>query len=262
MGTQAMQSAIGYGPDDRCVVALLPVVKRVAMKMRAHLPSHIELDDLIGAGVVGLVDAVGKFDARRRVRIEDYARHRIRGAILDSLRSLDYASRDMRKKIKRVEEIGRGLENKLCRPASDEEMAEGLSISLKRWHRSAQELHAVGVDWRRPMAPFGGKRTRQPDEENLVAETQESPFDLTYRREQREILNRLMGRLPERERTIVWLYHRKEMTMKQIGGKLKIDESRVSQLHSAAVARLRAYLRQSLLPSSPSRIHRNSVAPE
>lgn len=234
---------------DRKVLALLPLVRRMALKMRRHLPVHVEVDDLVGAGMLGLLDAAQKFDAQKRVKIEVYARHRIRGAILDGLRTLDTASRDMRKKNKKVEKAVRDLQFKLGRPAEDEEMARALGVSLKKWHRAVQELQSTGIDWLRPMQLIESK---QLSVESLVAENQENQFNLCYRREQRDILNSALACLSERERTIMILYHAREMTMKQIGARLKIDESRVSQLHSAALGRLRSSVRTFLESPNPS----------
>ncbi len=236
--------------QEKLLVKLLPLVRHVALQMREHLPTHVDLDDLIGAGVLGLLDAVRKFDASKHVKIETYARHRIRGAILDGLRGLDTASRDMRKKNKKAEKVYRELQAKLGRPVDDEEMAQALGVSLKKWYRAIQELHPLGVDWLRPRQSVEGK---QRDEETLVADDHENPFDLCYRREQRDILNRALVRLTERERLIILLYYNQELTMKKIGAKLGIDESRVSQIHSAALRRLQSHVKAILRrPQQPS----------
>ena len=225
---------------EQMVVELFPLVRKVALKMHQRLPVHVEVDDLVGEGVLGLLDAVRKFDARKRVKFESYARHRIRGAILDGLRTLDPASRDLRKKNKKVEKECRELQLKLGRAAGDEEIASALGISLGGWHRVVQELQAAGVDWLRPMQFIGPK---QISEESLVDEKQKDQFELCYREERRAIMNRALLSLPERDRQIVFLYHTREMTMKDIGDKLKVDESRISQLHSAALVRLRSSVR-------------------
>ncbi len=222
---------------DRRIVALVPLVRHVALKFRRQLPPQVELDDLVGAGVLGLVDAVRKFDASKQVKIETYAPHRIRGAILDSLRTLDPASRDMRRKGKRVEKVYYELEAKLRRPARNADVARALDVSLEAWYRTAQELHASGVDCLQHAA---GTDLKQPIEEARLPDRQESAFDQCYRREQREILNRAMASLPERERQIISLYYHRALTMKQIASRLGVDESRVSQMHSAALLRLRA----------------------
>ncbi len=218
------------------VVELLPLLHRIARKMRAHFPANIEVDDLVGAGSLGLVDAVLKFDARKQVKIESYAQHRIRGAILDSLRSMDGASRDLRKKNKKAEQVHRELEVKLGHPASDQEMARAQRVSLKAWYRTVREIQPLGVEWLRPMGSVGVK---QLTAETMVSEGQENQFDLCYRREKREILGRALATLTGREQLILSLYYARENTMKQIGTKLKIDESRVSQLHAAALDHLR-----------------------
>lgn len=228
---------------DQMAVQLLTLVRRVAFEMRDHLPAHVEIDDLMGAGTLGLLDAVRKFDARKHVKVETYARHRIRGAILDSLRSLDTASRDMRRKNKAAEKVYRELEAKLGRAPGDGEMAQALGISLKKWYRTVQELQAMGVDWLRPMQAVDNE---MPDQDHLVAENQDSQVDLCYRQEQKEILAQALARLSEREQTVISLYYSKEMTMKQIGDQLGIDESRVSQLHTAAVAHLKSRVRSML----------------
>ncbi len=231
---------------DALAVKLLGLVRRVALEMRERMPQHVDLEDLSGAGTLGLLDAVRKFDARKHVKIETYARHRIRGAILDSLREMDTASRDMRRKNRTAEKTYRELQSRLGRAVTDEEMAQALGVSLKRWHRSLQELNSMGVDWMRPnQIPA----TTTVDESNLPDDGRSNPFDLCYRSEQREILGRAAAMLGERERTVLSLYYEHEMTMKQIGVRMGIDESRVSQIHSAALAHMRSKVRRIMQPA-------------
>ncbi len=218
------------------VVKLLPLVRSLALRMHRTLPAHIEVDDLIGAGSLGLLDAVRRFDARKQVRIESYARHRIRGAILDSLRSLDSASRDMRRKTRKVEKAYRDLEARRGEPATDVEVAGELGVTLDEWHRTIRDLRAVGLDGLHPTVTMAA---RPAGEENLVARNQLDPFDRCYRLEQREILKRAVSGLPRRERLIISLYYQRPRTMKEIAARLGVDQSRVSQLHSAALVRLR-----------------------
>jgi RNA polymerase sigma factor for flagellar operon FliA len=232
------------------VVKLLSLVQQVAFEMRQHLPPHVEVDDLAGAGVLGLLDAVRKFDAGKHVKIETYARHRIRGAILDSLRSLDTASRPMRRKNKKAEQVYGELEARAGRPVDDAEMACAMGISLKKWYRTVQELQTMGIDWLRPSQIAD---TPLPNVENLPAENAENQVDLCYRREQRELLARALEQLSERERTVITLYYERDMTMKDIGNQLGVDESRVCQLHSAAVSHLRGRIQTMLrTPRFPS----------
>lgn len=236
---------------QRWLVALLPLVKQIAFQMRAHLPAHIEVDDLVGAGMLGLVDAVAKFDASKRVKLESYAHHRIRGGMLDGLRALDPVSRDMRKKNKKVERAYRELEGKLGRPASDEEISGALGISLKRWHRTLQELQNVGFDGSARIGSVGLARMMSAIDVSELASTQEDPFEACFRREQRDILNRALSRLPERERLIVRLYYQQDRTMKEIAAHLNVDESRISQLHAAALLRLKTRVQALLRPPCP-----------
>lgn len=224
--------------EDR-ILRLLPLVKRMAMQMRGRLPLHVELDDLVGTGVLGLVDAVHKFDSRKDVKLESYARHRIRGAMIDGLRSVDCASRDMRKKEKAAETVYRSLEAKLGRGPSNAEMAEAQGITLAMWYRTVRELQTVGFDWLRPVNSVGVKEFRELGGESLPADGRNNQFDRCYRREQRDLLDQALRRLPERDQEIVQLYYHHDLTMRQIGSRLGIDESRVSQLHAAALARLR-----------------------
>jgi len=221
---------------EELTLKLLGLVKRVALEMREHLPAHVDVDDLVSAGTLGLMEAVRRFEAGKQVKIETYARYRIRGAILDALRNLDPASRDMRKKNKRAERVFQELGAKLGRPATDLEMAQALQVSLKDWYRSVSELQSMGVEWLRPTQ-MGN--TRQIDQEDLPATNQDDQFELCFRREQRDLVNKALERSTERERLILSLYYEHDLTMKQIGDELGIDESRVSQIHSAALSRLR-----------------------
>jgi len=225
--------------DEDLVIKLLPLVRRMAWQIRERLPLHVEIDDLVSTGVLGLIDALRKFDSRRDVKLERYAQHRIRGAILDGLRGLDSASRDMRKKSRKAETAYRKLESELGHPPSDGEMAGELGVSLKVWYRTVLELQGIGMDWLRPMGSVGTKPWGPVNEEALPGDNPVDQFEACFQRERREILSRALARIPERERQVVKLYYEEELTMKEIGKRMGIDESRVSQLHSAALARLR-----------------------
>ncbi len=223
--------------SNNLVVKLLPFVKRVALQLRGRLPAHVELDDLVSEGILGLLDAVRKFDPARGVTIESYARHRIRGAILDSLRGQDHASRDMRRRIKKIESTCQAIERRLGRPAGDSEMAEAMGLSLTKWYARLAELQRLGFEG--PGCRISQDVCKWVDEEDLASGVEDDPFALCYRSEQRDILSRALGNLTQRERAILTLYYKDLLTMKQIGSQLGIDESRVSQLHAGAVARLR-----------------------
>lgn len=240
---------------QRLLIQMLPLVKRLAFKIREHLPAHVEVDDLLANGVLGLVDAVAKFDTSKRVKLESYARHRIRGGILDGLRGADPASRDMRRKNKKIQQLYRELEVKLGRPVADEEIAGALGVSLSRWQRTLSEVQGVGFDFGARSVTAGPTSKRFSAEPALLADDHQDPFETCYRSEQREILNRALSHLRERDRRIIKLYYQQELTMKQIAAALNVDESRISQLHAAALARLKAcvgsIMRPRNAPSSP-----------
>jgi len=229
---------------------MLPLVKRVAFQIREHLPAHVEVDELLANGVLGLVDAVAKFDTNKRVKLESYARHRVRGGILDGLRSADPASRDLRRKNKKIQKLYRELEVKLGRPVKDEEIAAALGMNLAQWQRTLNEIQSVGFDFGARTLTAGPttKSVSRRIEPALLADDGADPFDLCYRRERHEILGRALSHLRERERQILNLYYEQELTMKQIADRMNVDESRVSQLHSAALVRLKASVDSLLHP--------------
>lgn len=228
------------------MVKLLPLVRRVALKLRCHLPAHVELDDLISDGTVGLIDAVRKYDPAKGVTIESYARYRIRGAILDSLRGQDHASRDMRRRMKKVESVCQVLERRLGRPADDAEIAAAMGLRLEQWYERVAELQRIGFEGTLSRIP--PEFNKRVDEENLPGPEDGNPFGQCFRREQRDILCSVLVYLTERERSIITLYYKDGLTMKQIGARLGIDESRVSQLHSGAMVRLRGRVAGILRP--------------
>ena len=233
---------------QRLLIELLPMVKRMAFKIRQHLPARVEMDDLFANGVLGLVDAVAKFDSTKQVKLESYARHRVRGGILDGLRSTDPASRDLRRKNKAIQKLYRELEVKLGRRVTDEEIAAALGMNLAQWHHTLNEIQSVGFDFGARTLSAGPTTKRHSSEPGLLADEAVGPFELCYRREQQGILRQALSRLRERERQIITLYYEQELTMKQIADCLNVDESRVSQLHAAALARLKASVESLLRP--------------
>ena len=183
---------------ESLVVDMLPLVKGVALKIRKRLPAHVELDDLISDGVLGLVDALAKFNPRKRVKLESYARHRIRGSILDGLRAADPVPRDIRRKHKSLEKHYQALEAKLGRSAKDEEMAAEVGMNLARWHRELNEIQSAGIDCGARVlsaAPICLPTSADPA---LLAGNDPNPFDICCRGEQREILSQALSELGER----------------------------------------------------------------
>jgi len=233
---------------ESLLVEMLPLVKRIALKIRGHLPAHVEVDDLRANGILGLVDAIDKFDPSKGVKLESYARHRVRGAILDGLRRADTASRDLRRKVKRIQTLYLEVESKLGRPVRDEEMAEAMGMNLGQWHRSLNEIQNVGIDCGSRIHTAGPTLKLQSTDPELLTDGRDDAFDLCYRREQHEILDHALSRLRDREREIITLLYRHGLTMKQIAARLQVDESRVSQLHSVALGRLKASVDSVLNP--------------
>lgn len=234
--------------QESLLIQMLPLVRRIALKIRRHLPAHIEVDDLTGTGILGLVDALYRFNPSKRVTLETYARHRIRGAILDSLRGADPISRDMRRKNKRIEQVYHELESRLNRAVQDEEMADALEMTLGQWHRELNALQSAGVDSGSRVISAGPTKKLQSTDPELLVDGNNSPFDLYYRREQRRILAQALSRMPDRERHVLTLHDQHGFTMKQIASRLHVDESRVSQIHSVALGRLKASVDSVLNP--------------
>jgi RNA polymerase sigma factor FliA len=223
---------------DRIVIEHLPLVKAIAIRMRENLPVHVELDDLVHAGVLGLFDAASKFNPDKQVAFSSYARYRIKGAILDSLRQLDWASRDLRRRHKQVEAATRELQATLQRTPTESEVALKLGIDVDRWRQMMVDLRSVGLI---------SASSRAPDRDDLPApdfpskpETQ--PDNMCSHEEMRFVLGVAMKTLPERYQKVVFLYYTNEMTMKEIGGILGINGSRVSQIHKSALEKMQVVL--------------------
>lgn len=231
---------------DRVVMENLSLVKAIAVRVHESLPVHVELDDLIHAGILGLFDAATKYNPDKQVVFSSYAKHRIKGAILDSLRQLDWASRDLRRRHKQVEQVTRDLFTTLQRQPTEEELAERMGVDVARWRQMAIDLRNVGLI---------SASSRAPENEDLPApefpshpETQ--PDSMCAREQMREKLDIAMQVLPERYKRVVTLYYTNEMTMKEIGGLLGINESRVSQIHKSALEKMAVVLQSNGISSS------------
>ena len=226
---------------EQLITECLPLVKFVAHRIASRLPSHVDVDDLIHSGILGLMDAVGKFEPDRQVKFKTYAEQRIRGAILDGLRDLDWVPRSLRRKKKDIETAYHLLEQQHGRAATDEEVALHLGLSLDELHHSLDELKGVTLGAFVDAGENG-------DGENLISFVPdpdgENPHILLQAREVRDILKTAVDRLPTKERFVVQLYYFEELTMKEIGTLLNITESRVSQLHTKSMLRLRGKLKE------------------
>ena len=226
------------GERDALIEAHLPQVKFIVDRIAARLPHTVDREDLVSAGVLGLLDATAKYDPSRGVQFKTYAELRVRGAILDSLRSLDSAPRSMRQRAREVEAAYMQIERQHGRPASEEEVAEQMGISLSQLQTTLGELSWLTV-------------TRLDDEDEdgqpglahqIADDPMLTPSALFERTETRERLIAAIDRLRKRERDVIALYYVEELTMKEIGAVLGITESRVCQIHTQAVLHLRAVL--------------------
>jgi RNA polymerase sigma factor for flagellar operon FliA len=209
----AQQAAAKLARRDRVVLEHLPLVKAIAVRVHENLPVHVDVDDLVHAGILGLFDAANKFNPEKQVVFSSYAKHRIKGAILDSLRQLDWASRDMRRRHKQVEAATRDLASTLQRAPTEAEVAEKLGMDVDRWRNMMLDLRNVGLI---------SASTRSNEHEDLPApdfpskpETQ--PDSICAREQLRSVLGEAMKTLPERYQKVVLLYYTNEMTMKEIG---------------------------------------------
>lgn len=226
---------------DELIELYAPLVKYIAERLAARLPASIEVEDLISTGVIGLIDAMDKFVRDKGVKFKTYAEFRIRGAMLDYLRRQDWAPRSMRKKERQLSQIFRDLEQRLKRPATHEEVAEEMGVSMDDFAdllNKARGLTLLSLN--RPRSEEGEEDSELLD---VIPDVPEhTPFEVLKRREVRELIAAKISGLPEKERMVVSLYYYNELTMKEIGVVLGVTESRVSQLHSSAILRLRGSL--------------------
>ena len=223
---------------DRVVLEHLPLVKAIAVRVYENLPVHVDLDDLVHAGILGLFDAATKYDPEKQVVFSSYAKHRIKGAILDSLRQLDWASRDLRRRHKQLEAATRDLTAELQRIPTEAEIAARLGVDVDRWRQMMLDLRSVGLV---------SASTRSADNEDMPApdfpgKPESQPDSMCAREQLRSVLATAMQTLPERYKKVVVLYYTNEMTMKEIGGVLGINESRVSQIHKSALEKMNVVL--------------------
>ena len=220
-----------------------PLVKYVVDKVAAGLPRTVDKEDLISTAIIGLYDALEKFDTGRGTKFETYAIWRIKGAVLDELRSLDWASRTIRRKARAVDKACRFLDQKLGRPASDEEVSHHMGMPLQDYHKLIDDIRGsmllsldstVSVDEEHELTGLADMI------QNAAAD---NALEVMESDEARQLLLQSINALCEQERLVLALYYYEEMTLKEIGETLNISESRVSQIHTKAVQRLRARLR-------------------
>jgi RNA polymerase sigma factor for flagellar operon FliA len=214
-------------------------VRYIARRIHGRLPLHVPLEDLVHAGVVGLIDAVDKFDPLKRVQLKSYAKFRIRGAILDSLRANDWSPRSLRRQARRLEQVQQKVSAVLGRTPTESELAEQFGMALQDFQRLLGELRGLDLGSLPCSQTWGQESALSASRPNHA---DGDPFAMCLRSELKSHLVQAMDGLGERERQVLELYYTEELTMKEVGTMLGIGESRVSQIHSTAVTRLRARL--------------------
>jgi len=222
---------------DEMVVQYIPLIKYIAQRLAMRLPSHILVEDLISSGVIGLMDAVTKFDPGKKVEFKTYAEFRIRGAMLDELRSLDWVPRSVRQKATHVEKSMLHLLKKQGRPAEAEEVASELGLSLDAYYELIKELNAVPL--------LDREMLRQEEIDNILLDAEENnPFHLSSLKEVKRILAEAINELTSKEKMVISLYYYEELTLKEIGETLGLTESRICQIHTQAILKLRTRLKR------------------
>ncbi len=228
---------------DKKILDNLKLVKIIALKILSRVPAGIELDDLIHTGILGLIDAVNKFDPSKKVKFTTYASLRIRGSILDELRNLDWASRGLRTKIKEVESVYKKLEQKLGRPAKDDEVAKELKMNIDGFYKLLDNSRGIGVGVFRYSVD---DEVKMVEEDRLLRyftdEKANSPIFVVEREEMQRILAELIDNLPKKEKMVLSFSYVDGLNLLEIAEILNLSESRISQIRTSAVLRLRGML--------------------
>ncbi len=238
--------AIPADLKEQIILQHAPLIRYIVNRIAIRLPSHIDLDDLHNTGVIGLMDAIDKYNPDKNCKFKTYAEFRIKGAILDQLRSLDWVPRSIRQKSRRLEQAYTEVEQRLGRSATEQEVAASLGIDLDEFHFLLNQVRGISMVNLDELRSSGG--ADQPMHGDIFEDVKaENPFTSLKSREMRQAVAECIGILPEKERLVISLYYYEDLNMKEIGGVLGITESRVCQIHTKAVARLRSKLRSLLL---------------
>lgn len=232
-----MYTAQGRIKQNELLTQYMPLVRRQALTLQVRLPASIELDDLIQAGMVGLLEALGRFDATQGATFATFASQRIRGAMMDELRTRDWLPRSVRRSARAVDGAVRQLEQQLGRAPEEHEIAHHLEMPLSEYQQLLNDTNSGQLLPFEELVADGG--------EPVSNELNNSPFEQLLDGQQRQTLIDAIEALPEREKLLMALYYQEELNLKEVGAVLGVTESRVSQLHSQAVSRLRARLHDS-----------------
>lgn len=233
--------AAGVSPEERerMIMEHLPQVRLIARRIHERLPDSVSLEDLVSTGIVGLISAIDRFDPSHNVKLKTYAEYKIRGAILDSLRGLDWAPRQQRKRVKQIEAAIAGVEQRIKRSPTEEEIAGELGLSLEEYHEWLVEVRGVNLGSLENSSPAEEGRDLLKfisDDESLW------PSRLLERSELEKTIAEGIEKMPEMERTVLSLYYYEELTLREISRIVDLHESRISQLKSQAILRLRSYM--------------------
>jgi RNA polymerase sigma factor FliA len=226
---------------ERVILEHLPQVRLIARRIHERLPESVNLDDLISTGTLGLIAAIDRFDPRHNVKLKTYAEYKIRGAILDSLRGLDWAPRQQRKRSKQIEMAISATEQRLHRGPTEDEIAQELKLTLEAYHEWLVDIRGVNLGSLEAASPDDAGRSLlkyiSDDEENW-------PSRLLERSELQRLLSDALEKMPATERSVISLYYHEELTLREISKVVNLHESRVSQLKSQAILRLRTYMQK------------------
>lgn len=227
---------------DKFIRQYMPLVKYVAGKVATGMPSNVEFDDLVGFGQFGLLDAINKYDTSKNVKFKTYAVTRIRGAIFDELRQIDWVPRSVRQKSREIEDAIVTLEAKLGRTATDTEIAQSLNMSEEDYHRTVMKVSGTSVLSLNDVWYAGDDNDNMSIGNNIESPSSLNPDVIAEREEIRKVIAEAISELPEKEKMVIVLYYHEDLTFKEIGEVLDVSESRISQLHTKANLRLRAKL--------------------
>ena len=219
-----------------------PLVKYVAGKIAIGMPQNVDFDDLVGYGVFGLLDAIEKFDPEKDIKFKTYAVTRIRGAIFDELRSIDWVPRSVRQKAKELERIIGRLETRLGRSATDDEIAQDLGIEVKELHTLILKISGASILSLSDVWYVGDESDKVSVMESIESPKSLNPDIIVERQEIKNIIVQAISELPDKEKKVLILYYYEDLTLKEIGEVLQVTESRISQLHTKAILRLRSKL--------------------
>ena len=232
---------------EQIVLEHTPLIRYIVNRIAVRLPSHIDLDDLHNTGVIGLMDAIEKYDPEKNCKFKTYAEFRIKGAILDQLRSLDWVPRSVRQKSRRLERAYGEVEQRLGRTASEEEVADSLGLQLEKFHELLNQVRGISLVNLEEIRGTNSDGDRTGTYADIIEDVNsENPFASLKLAEMKQAIAQTIGSLPEKERLVISLYYYEDLNMKEIGQILGITESRVCQIHTKSVLRLRAKLKSML----------------